>query len=306
MKILVTGGAGYIGYSFVRSLLASSAPVREVVVYDNLSRKNYNLFLAPPFPGNEKLRFVSGELLDNRKLEQTLQNVDVVFHLAARVTTPYADQDAHSFEQINHWGTAALVDAVERAGTGTFVFLSSTSVYGSSEVSLDEQAPLSPQSFYGTSKMRAEQQVERLKAMANTFIIRAGNVYGHNPVARFDAVINRFMFEAHFNNRITVQGDGEQMRAFIHVDKIAQVLTGLLESPVPAGTYNAVEHNFAVNDAVNAIRKIYPEVEVMHINRQVKMNAISIDTPCKIFEFLPMPKKDFEQELKDFKRAFAF
>ncbi|MEC7241905.1 MAG: NAD-dependent epimerase/dehydratase family protein, partial [Myxococcota bacterium] len=104
MRILVTGGAGYVGTALVEAL-AKREEVEDVVVYDNLSRSNPNLFLSEKLP-SDKIHFVRGDILDSRRLKRELQGIDVVYHLAARVSTPFADADFHGLDQVNHWGSA--------------------------------------------------------------------------------------------------------------------------------------------------------------------------------------------------------
>ena len=113
MKVLITGGAGYVGYALVRQLMFAPE-ISEIIIYDNLSRRNYAFFDHQKF-SEKPLRFVHGDILDGRKLNQTLKGVSVVYHLAAKVTTPFADMDAHSFDQINHWGTAQVAYAAAQA-----------------------------------------------------------------------------------------------------------------------------------------------------------------------------------------------
>ena len=97
MNILITGGAGYIGTE-LSNILAKDEQVNEVVIYDNLSRENYNLFLGHKREKHEKIRFVHGEILDSRSFKKALEGIDVVYHLAAKVTTPFANIDSHFFE----------------------------------------------------------------------------------------------------------------------------------------------------------------------------------------------------------------
>ena len=131
MRVLITGGAGYLGTKLVYEL-ESDTSVSEIVVYDNLSRPNMNLFLGQvKLPS--KVKFIKGELLDSRKLKKLLVDADVVYHLAAKVTTPFADHDPNFFEQINHWGTAQLVDLVKEAKIKKFIYVSTVSVYGNSD-----------------------------------------------------------------------------------------------------------------------------------------------------------------------------
>ena len=101
MKILITGGAGYIGTELT-NMLAKNKDVSEIIIYDNLSRKNYNIFLSEKFPG-KNIRFIYGDILDTHKLKKVVDDIDVVYHLAAKVSTPFANEDPHLFDQVNHW-----------------------------------------------------------------------------------------------------------------------------------------------------------------------------------------------------------
>jgi len=131
--------------------------------------------------------------LDTRTLRKYVSQVDAVFHLAAKVTTPYADQDPHLFEQTNHWGTAELVYALEDSNVDKLIFASSVSVYGAGDKDFDIHDDLNPRTFYAISKMRAEKQIERIKNKVKVYNYRLGNVYGYSSSVRFDAVINRFI-----------------------------------------------------------------------------------------------------------------
>ena len=112
MKVLITGGAGYIGTELCY-FLSENESVDKIIVYDNLSRENRNFFIGKDKLSPHKFIFINGDILDSRKLKKALQGVDVVFHLAAKVTTPFSDQNPHLFEQVNHWGTAELTYALE-------------------------------------------------------------------------------------------------------------------------------------------------------------------------------------------------
>lgn len=305
MKALLVGGAGYVGYSLTKQILEGENPISEVVIYDNLSRNNYGFFTYDKFKA-KPIRFIKGELLDSRKLKQALTGVDVVIHLAAKVTTPYADSDSHFFDQINHWGTATLVNAVEESEVKHFIYLSSMSVYGSSDTAIDENHEPAPESFYGISKFQAEEHVSRLSDQMKVHILRSGNVYGYNPAMRIDAVFNRFMFEANFNGRVTIHGDGEQSRTFIHVEKLGAIIEAFLKKEVPLGVYNIVEHNLKVNDVVEEIRTVYPELETLYVSRNMKMRQIQAITPCKVFDYVDLPANTIQEEIKNFKRSFAF
>jgi UDP-glucose 4-epimerase len=306
MKILITGGAGYVGYSLVKNLVNSSLEIDQIVIYDSLTRNNFNFFTQEDFR-KKPIKFIKGEILDSRRLQQALAGVDIVIHLAARVTTPYADADSHFFDQINHWGTANVVNAVEESDSVKhFIYLSSMSVYGSTENEVDESYEPHPESFYGISKYQGEHHVDRLKPTIRTHVFRSGNVYGYNPVMRIDAVFNRFMFEANFSERININGDGSQKRAFIHVEKLASALIQAIEKELPTGTYNVAEHNLSVQEIIEEIQELYPELETIFVSKNMRMREIQAVNPAKIWSYLELPQKSISEELKEFKQAFAF
>jgi len=307
MKVLVTGGAGYIGTSLVQSLAALDK-VTQVVVYDNLSRDNYNFFLNTDKKlTGDKVSFISGDILDSRKLKKALDGVDMVYHLAARVSTPFSDTDSHFFEQVNHWGTAELVYAIEESKTvKQLVFLSSTSVYGSSKEEVSEETIPNPRSFYSTSKLRGEEHVKRLFSKLNIQIIRCANVYGYSPAMRFDAVVNRFVFDAHVNNRISIHGSGKQHRAFIHVDKVANVLTQLLSKEVPSGVYNLSDRNLQVLDLRDVLKSMYPSMEFIYINQHLDLRELKVQANSLLTKYVDIPPTTLEEELQNFSERFSF
>jgi UDP-glucose 4-epimerase len=306
MKVLVTGGAGYIGTELVAHLIAHP-DVEKVIIYDNLSRLNYNLFLGLRLQKHYKISFIKGELLDTRALRKVLKGIDVVYHLAAKVTTPFANTDAHMYEQVNHWGTAELVYAVEESNVKRFIYASSTGVYGSSREAVDETAIPEPQSLYATSKIRGEEHVRRLADKIDTYIMRCGNVYGYNKSMRFDAVINRFVFEANFSRMVTIQGDGKQSRSFIHVEMLATALANLLESDLPSGTYNLVDRNIKVIDILDALKELVPNLEFLFINQHLRLHELHVKPNPLVNAKLGITNtRPLKDELEEFIAKFSF
>jgi UDP-glucose 4-epimerase len=308
MRILVTGGAGYIGTDLVQQLNQLNE-VDEIIVYDNLSNGNRNFFLGQQKLDASKIKFINGDILDSRKLNQVVQNVDTVYHLAANVTTPFSDQNPHLFEQVNHWGTAELVYAVEKSEVKRFIHLSSASVYGASEDICSLNDKPQPETFYGISKLRAEEHVKRLQnKKPETYILRCGNVYGYNRSMRFDAVINRFMFDANYKGRITVNGTGEQHRPFIHIKKVANALLGLCcKTNVSNGTYNLVDKNMAIGEVVEALRKMYPDLEMLFVNQHMKMRELKVKPSEEMRALFEKENgQSFADEMNAFKANFTF
>lgn len=303
MKVLITGGAGYVGHSLTQSL-SRSRSVSSIIIYDNLSRGNYSVFTSASF-GETPVTFVRGELLDNHGLAESLVGVDVVVHLAARVTTPYADRDAHAFDQINHWGTANLGRAITQSDVKRVIYLSSVSVYGSSDEAVDENYDPQPTSFYGISKLAGEHQLAPLKRDRELCIIRSGNVYGFNPGFRIDALINRFVFEAHTAGRILIYGNGEGSRSFIHIRKLSDLITSIIDDGLEAGIYNAVEHNLTIREAAQAVFEIYPGTEHLLVSQTMPMRRIRISTPCRVFGVFPLADMSLRDELLEFQQALS-
>lgn len=306
MRILITGGAGYLGTELVDRLTENKS-VSEIIIYDNLSRQNYNLFLGSKKEGHKKIRFIKGELLDSRSLKLALRGVDVVYHLAARVTTPFANSDAHLYEQINHWGTAELTYAVEESNVKRFIYTSSAGVYGSSEEAADEQSTPNPKTFYAISKLRGEEHVTRLANKMDTYIFRCGNVYGYSRSMRFDAVINKFVFEANFEKRITIHGNGDQSRSFIHIDCISKALAAAAHVTLKSGTYNLVERSIKVIDIVDALKQLVPDLEFILINQHMRLSHLKIKENTVINQLLCIDaSRLLQNDLSEFLKRFKF
>jgi len=305
MTILITGGAGYIGAELAYAL-AENPGVKKIMVYDNLSRGNYNLFLGKKI-SNKKIQFIGGDILDSRKIHKALKGVDVVYHLAAKVSTPYANIDSHFFEQVNHWGTAELIYAIEQSPIKKLVFMSSAAVYGAGHDMVDESTVPNPNSHYAISKSRAEEHVKRLfNKPIETIILRCGNVYGYSKSMRFDAVINKLMFEANFNGRISINGNGRQFRSFIHIDKVTHILSQLLSNNIPSGIYNLSDKNLEIMELVDTLKEVYPNLEFLFINQHLQMNEIRVNPASKLYSHIPLPSSQLLDELKAFKENFSF
>ncbi len=309
MNVLVTGGAGYIGAELVYKL-SLLEDVKKIIVYDNLTRDNFNLFISNRnrVPNN-KVKFELGDILDSRKIRKVLKDVDVVYHLAARVDTPFSNIDSHSFEQINNWGTAELLYAVEETkSVKKLVYVSSTSVYGAGKKIVDETTLPNPRTFYSISKMRGEEHVKRLLERGNiqASIVRCGNVYGYTPTIRFDSVINKFLFDANFNNRISIHGSGKQARSFIHINKVVDALVAFLIKDIPPAIYNLVDKTIEILDIVDVMKEIFPDLEFIFINQHLVLRELKVKADERLSQYYQLPESDFKQELMEFKDCFAF
>ncbi|MDO8861561.1 NAD-dependent epimerase/dehydratase [Haliea sp. E1-2-M8] len=304
MRILVTGGAGYLGTELVHALVRMP-DVKQVVVYDNLSRGKHSLFIGRSLP-RHIVRFVHADILDQRRLKAELAGIDVVYHLAAKVHTPFEPEDPHSFEQINHWGCAELATSVEASDVSRLIFSSSTAVYGYTDTPATEDSRCSPVTHYGIAKYRGEKQIARLGNRLSTYTVRCANVYGYSPAMRFDAVINRLMFEANFFNRVNIYSSGHQARAFVNVDRAVQGLVFLLEGTAPPGVYNLVDDNFSVLDIALIAKELMPDLEFNFVDQHMPMGNLTVSPQTRLSALLPAQGVDLKADLVALAQKFAF
>ena len=303
MHVFITGGAGYLGTELV-ALLAQQDTVTKITIYDNLSHGRHGLFTGRPITGAEMV-FHRKELLDSRSLKTALKDVDVVVHLAAKVSTPFADGDPHGFEQVNHWGTAELSYALEESSVKKVIYASSASVYGSSETPKTIKDKPSPNTSYGISKLNGEGMLLRLKDQMQVVVVRCANIYGYSPSLRFDAVINRFVRQAFFEGRISVEGDGTQRRPFIHIRHAATVFQKLVTEFTDSGVYNLVDQNRSIMDIANHLKDLKPDLEMMYIEQDLPRVSLQVESsPEMIALYLKPPS--FEDQIAEFASMFRF
>jgi dTDP-glucose 4,6-dehydratase len=233
VRILVTGGAGFIGSNFVRRTLEDAYPGLEgadVVVYDALTYSG-NLENLAPVDGDARYSFVQGDILDRDLLDEVLPGVDTVVHFAAESHVDRSVLDSGPFVSTNVVGTQRLLDASLTAGVQRFVHVSTDEVYGSiAEGSWDETRPLEPNSPYSASKAGSDllaRSYHRTHGM-NLSITRCSNNYGpyHFP----EKVIPLFVTNLIDDRHVPLYGTGENIRDWLHVDDhtrgIAMVVTG--------------------------------------------------------------------------------
>ncbi len=305
MKVLITGGLGYIGSVLVQAL-QKATEIEQIVIYDNFARKNFGLLTGSNL-NPQKVRIIKGDLLNGHLLRKSIKDMDVIVHLAAKVSGPTADIDSHSFEQINHWGTAQLVDALEENPVQHLIFLSSTTVYGHSTKGVDLNTIPNPTTYYGISKYDAEQEIKRLEGIVPYHILRSGNVYGYSPSLRINTVVNKFLFEANFLNQIHIVGDGQQVRPFIYIKNLVAVLQRLVRGlKVPLGIHNLYEHNFSINDLADAIQSMYPNLDKISLNKDYKTRSLKLIGACELLQLAGVSSSQLLEELEEFKSYFAY
>ncbi|CAN5345677.1 dTDP-glucose 4,6-dehydratase [soil metagenome] len=221
MRILVTGGAGFIGSNFVRRTLEDAYPGlegAEVVVYDALTYSG-NLENLASVADNPRYSFVHGDIRDTGVLDEVLPRVDTIVHFAAESHVDRSVRDSGIFVETNVLGTQRLLDASLRAGIQRFVHVSTDEVYGSiAEGSWNEERPLEPNSPYSASKAGSDllaRSYFRTHGM-NLSITRCSNNYGpyHFP----EKVIPLFVTNLIDDKHVPLYGEGDNIRDWLHVD----------------------------------------------------------------------------------------
>jgi UDP-glucose 4-epimerase len=249
MKILVTGGAGFIGSHLAESLLSRG---HEVTVLDDLSTGSH-ANLANIYA---KIRFIQGDIMDDGKVEAALEGADSVAHLAALISVPESFRMVARYREINAGGTQKVANLAASAGVKKFVFASSCAVYGAPlKLPIAEKEPLKPISPYAESKAWAEEAVSQAATRAmGTCTLRLFNVFGPRaPNNQYSGVITQFASRLRQNRPPLVYGDGEQTRDFIYVADAVRFFVAALEGKAK-GTYNVgTGKGTTVNDLADAM-----------------------------------------------------
>ena len=213
MKLLVTGGAGYVGCVLVPHLLAQGHQVR---VLDNLMYGGRGLLACF---SDRRFEFVKGTILDERRLRQSLDGVDAIIHLAGIVGYPACQRDPRLAQEVNLDGTR-LVDQLRKRDQ-PIIFASTGSNYGAVVGALcTEDTPLNPLTEYGTTKTAAERH---LLEAGNTVCYRFATAFGVSPRMRFDLLVNDFVYKA-VTDRYLVLFEKDFKRNFVHVRDVADCM----------------------------------------------------------------------------------
>jgi len=234
MKLLVTGGAGFIGSHLVEHYQNQA----EVVVLDNFRtghRKNLD---------GLKCQIVEGSILDRELLDRIMPGTDAIFHLAALVSVPESMAQPAETVEINIQGLLNVLEAGRAHGVRKLCFASSAAVYGENpeQPKLETMVP-DPRSPYGITKLDGEYYcaLYAREGWLETAALRFFNVFGprQDPSGAYAAAVPIFIQKALRNEPLTIFGDGGQTRDFIYVKDIVGALGFLAESPGVTGVYNA-------------------------------------------------------------------
>jgi len=263
MRILITGGAGFLGAALANRLLREGHRVR---VLDDLSAGSADAL-------HPDIHFTRGDVTDKPKLWSLLNGVECVYHLAARVSVSESILYPREYNATNVGGTVALMEAMRDAGVRRVVLASSGAIYGEQPVPrVTEDLPPRPTSPYGVSKLAAEHYVTTIGRLwgIETVILRIFNAYGPRqplPPAH-PPVIPQFLQQALGGGSLVVFGDGSQIRDFVYIDDVVEALVVAARArSVNRRTINIGSgEGTSINDLVRAVERVTGRpLQVLHV-----------------------------------------
>lgn len=291
-KVLITGGAGYLGTVLSEKLAKDGLDVR---IFDRF------------YFGRDKIRHLDGTVEavegDIRKPPANLfDDVDSIIHLAALSNDPTAEFNPAANRAINTTATKKLAKMAKRKGVRRFIFASSCSIYDlgmeNGHGIRDEGSSVNPKAAYSVSKHKAEKELKKLASNKfDVVILRKGTVFGFSPRMRYDLVVNTMVKNALSSGVIKIFCKGVQWRPLVDIDDVARAYTLALTAPsekVNRQIFNISLGNFLVRDLAIVVAKtlrkyfkISPRIVFENDDKKDRSYSVSADKAKKILKFVP-------------------
>ena len=262
-KILITGGAGYLGSTLVPLLLAEGHRVRILDRLDHGGDPLLGIWSHPNF------EFVGGDIRDSRVVQAAVSGVDAVVHLAAVVGDPACAREPDVTRAINLEASFALIEACQQVGVGRFVFASTCSNYGvAGNEFIDENGSFNPYTPYAKAKVAAELGLKPLSDKNySVTIMRSATAFGYSPRIRWDLVLNNLVAHAVTTGKIYMKSDGTPWRAIVHIEDISRAFTAVAEAKreiVHDNAFNIgqTKENYRVSEIAEIVAKTVPNCHI--------------------------------------------
>lgn len=292
LRVLVTGGAGFIGSHVVDELVNRGYYVR---VIDNLCSGNLANIYDHLKAG--EVDFIEGDIRDPYFVWKSVQDISIVFHLAALTSVPFSVQNPELTYETNVEGTMKLLDACVESGVKKIVFVSSCAVYGDPQhLPIDEKHPTRPLSPYAVTKLEGEKLFKNYEKQhgLQTVILRLFNVYGpRQGLNEYSGVITQFMDRVKKDLPIITYGDGNQTRDFVHVWDAADAVFDALNCRNAVGEVFNIGFGKAttVNDLAMSVLDLYgSDVDIIHEKPrtgEIRDSCANISKAKKILGYVP-------------------
>ncbi len=308
-KVLVTGGAGYIGSVLVKLLLDDGYYVR---VLDNLS---FGGEAIVELLNNDKFEFIKGDVRDRDDLEKAMKDIDYVAHLASIVGDPACAVNPELTKDINLNGAKLTYQVANEMGVKKFVFASTCSNYGKmkdSSTYVDETSELKPVSLYAETKVEFEKYLlsQSRDNSAKPTCLRFSTVYGLSPRIRFDLTVNEFTKELALGRELIVFGE-QFWRPYCHVVDLSRSVLAVFDAnaeKVAFNVYNVGDttENYQKQMIVDEIKKQLPDAKIKYVKKdedprdyRVSSDKIKNELGFQITKRVPDGIRDFIKIIKD-------
>ena len=265
MKILITGGMGFIGLHLVDYLLKKG---NKIIVLDNFSNSNKNLIKKIQ---NKNLRIIEGDVRKIDDIVNSMKNQEIVIHLAAKISVNESIENPNETFDVNVNGTKNVLKACKKNNIKKLIVASSAAVYGenTSQSKLKEISKTNPISPYGESKLLMENEINKFQIKNSNLkciILRFFNIFGKGQSSEYAGVITKFIEKISTNESIEIFGDGLQERDFISVDDVIESILNAIKNGT-GGTYNIGSgKTTTINDLAKVIISISKKnIKISHL-----------------------------------------
>jgi nucleoside-diphosphate-sugar epimerase len=254
-KVLVTGGAGFIGTELVSQLLIKGY---EVTILDKVEQP----------PELENVKYINGDLSNAARCVMACAGQDYVIHLAAKARIPESFINPDAYFDANVTGTRNILTAASAVGIKKFVYAGSSSVYGNNTAPNRPNHKPDPLNYYAMSKLFGEHLCKQYKIMfgLNYNILRFFTVYSEKQPTSL--MFGKFASLVKDGKPVTIHGDGEMKRDYIHISDVARACIASIESKVKNDTFNVgTGNNISVNAVVDILKEHRPDLEAINIDK---------------------------------------
>jgi nucleoside-diphosphate-sugar epimerase len=304
-KVLVIGGAGYLGSVITGQLLGQGYDVR---VLDAFLFGNESL---GSLKDHSRLQIVQGDMRDVRLLTDCLKDTQAVILLAALVGEKACDRDPDETLSVNASGTLNVAQACAHAGIRRFIFASTDSAYGIQEGVMTEESALNPISLYAKLKADAEKGILALAdGHFAPCVLRMATLYGLSPRMRLDLIINIFTLHAVARNEINIFG-GQQWRPLVHVQDAARAYLKVLKAPLETTSgeifnVGSNEQNYKIGELGKLVGRVFPDLKIKtimqspdlrdyHVNFDKIRSRLGYEVQISVEEGIREMKKSLEE-----------
>jgi UDP-glucose 4-epimerase len=313
-KILVTGALGHIGSKLVRDLPKILKKSKITMIDNFITQRFSSLFNLEK---HNKYKFYEIDVMKNMmELEKIIKKNDIVIHLAAITDAANSFNNPELVEKNNLNATKIIANICTKQKK-KLIFISSTSVYGTQEKTVDEnckKSELQPQSPYAITKLKEEKIVRDLvkEKKLKAIICRFGTIYGFSPGIRFHTAVNKFCFQAVFNQPITIWKTAyNQKRPYLDLNDAVNAMSFIIKNNIFDGEiYNILTNNLTVKQVVNTIKKNIKKIKIKFVNNQI-MNQLSYEVlnfkfKKKGFKFIGDHEKSIKKTISILKNSHKF